>query len=63
MAEKTVTIDGKEYKLDELSNEAKASLQSIKYVDSEIARLNATVAALKTARGVYAQLISKELSK
>ena len=48
-----VTIDGAEYEIDSFSKEAKAQLASIQFVDNELARLQATVAALKTARNAY----------
>ena len=53
-----IMIDGKEYDLNSLSEEAKAQLVSIQFVDGELARLNAQAAALQTARMAY----SKELS-
>ena len=37
----TIKIDNKEYDVDSLSNEAKAQLGSIQFVDNEIARLQA----------------------
>ena len=53
-----ITIDGKEYDLNALSDEAKAQIVSIQFVDGELARLNAQAAALQTARMAY----SKELN-
>ena len=37
----TITIDGKEYDVETLSDETKAQLGSLQYVDSELARLQA----------------------
>ena len=42
----TITIDNKEYDLNLLSDEAKAQLASIQFVDAELVRLNAKAAAL-----------------
>ena len=53
-----ITIDGKEYEFELLSDEAKGQLGSIQFVDAELARLNAQAAALQTARIAY----SKELA-
>jgi hypothetical protein len=58
----TVTIDGVEYERADLSEEALAQLQSIEFVDSEIARLQAHVAAMQTARNAYASALSQLLT-
>lgn len=57
----TIKIDNKEYELDSLSNEAKAQLGSIQFVDSEIARLQAQLAAMQTARNTYGKALSSLL--
>lgn len=53
----TIQIDGKDYDLDQLSNEAKAQLASRQFVDAELARLQAQAAALQTARMAYAKAL------
>ena len=45
-----IKIDDKDYDTDSLSDEAKAQLQSLNFVDQELARLQAQVAILQTAR-------------
>ena len=57
----TIKIDSKEYDVDSLSNEAKAQLGSIKFVDSEIARLQAQLAVMQTARNTYGKALSSLL--
>jgi hypothetical protein len=57
----TITIDNKQYDYDTLSNEAKAQLASIQFVDSELARLQAKAAALQTARIAYSKALSEAL--
>ena len=57
----TITIDGKEYALDTMSDEAKAQLASIQFVDAELARLQARAAALQTARTAYGNELNKHL--
>jgi hypothetical protein len=42
----TIKIDNKEYDLDTLSDECKAQLASIQFVEQELARLQAQAAAL-----------------
>jgi hypothetical protein len=56
-----ITIDNKTYDLDTLSDEAKAQLVSIQFVDSELARLQAQAAALQTARMAYSKALQAAL--
>jgi prefoldin subunit 5 len=57
----TITIDGKEYDTDTLSDETKVQLGSLQYVDSELARLQAQAAALQTARMAYGRALKETL--
>ena len=57
----TITIDDKQYELDSLSDEAKAQLTSIQFVDSELVRLQAKEAALQTARMAYSKALQAAL--
>jgi uncharacterized protein YlxW (UPF0749 family) len=57
----TITIDDKEYDVDSLSDESKAQLGSLQYVDSELARLQAQAAALQTARIAYGSALKQTL--
>ena len=59
----TITIDNIEYDLDGLSEEAKAQLASIQFVDGELARLQAKTATLQTARVAYARALNELLPK
>jgi hypothetical protein len=56
-----ITIDNKEYDLNLLSDEAKAQLASIQFVDAELVRLNAKAAALQTARMAYSKALQEAL--
>ncbi len=56
-----ITIDGKEYDIDELSDEAKAQVASLNFVDQELVRLAANVAALQTARNTYGRALNEIL--
>jgi hypothetical protein len=58
-----VTIDGKEYDLESLSEEAKNQLTSIQFVDRKIAELQAELAVCQTARNTYAKTLSDMLVK
>jgi hypothetical protein len=57
----TITIDNKQYDYDQLSAEAQAQLASMQFCDSELARLQAQVAALQTARNAYAKALNAAL--
>ncbi len=56
-----VTIDGKEYEYDSLTDKAKANLQSLQFVQSELNRLAAQSAVLKTAQKAYGDVLKSEL--
>ena len=56
-----ITIDNLEYDTESLSPEALAQLQSIQFVDSEVAQLNARIAAMNTARNAYAAALQELL--
>jgi hypothetical protein len=58
-----ITIDGKEYDTDSLSNEAKAQLISLQFCDGQLQKLQAEAAALQTARVAYARALQEELNK
>ena len=58
-----IKIDGKDYDLDDLSEEAKAQLASLQFVDSELQRLNAQSAVLQTARVAYSKALNDALPK
>ena len=57
----TVTIDGREFALDSLSEAARAQLVSLKITDQEIARVQQQMAILQTARIAYANALQAEL--
>ena len=59
----TITIDGKEYDVESLSDETKAQLGSLQYVDSELARLQAQAATLQTARIAYGRALKQILEE
>lgn len=59
----SIKIDDKEYDLDQISDEAKAQLVNLQYVDSELQRLNAQVAVLKTARMAYGRALNESLEE
>ena len=60
---KTITIDDKEYFLEDLSEAARAQLVSLQITDQEISRLQRQEKIAQTARNAYAQALSAELPK
>jgi hypothetical protein len=58
---KKITIDSQDYNLESLSDDAKAQLTSLQFVDQELLRLQMQIAALQTARNTYAQALRSML--
>ena len=56
-----IIIDGKKYNDHELSAEAKEQIASIKFVQSQIEKLEAEVSVYKTAAFAYSNALKKEL--
>ena len=56
-----VTIDGKEYDLESLSDAAKSHLNSIQIADQKMAQLRTDLAMVQTARNTYAEALKTEL--
>ena len=56
-----IKIDGQEHNTDNISEEAKAQLQNLQFVDAELARLQAKAAVLQTARASYAAALKAAL--
>lgn len=63
IANRTVTIDGKEHALDSLSEKARTQLGNLKIVDDEIAKIEQQLRIYKTARAAYARALKDELDK
>lgn len=58
----TITIDGTEYSLGNLSDNAKTQIANLRYADAEIVNLQNQLAIFRTARISYAEQLKKELS-
>lgn len=58
-----VTIDGKEYDTDKLSEEARNNLLNIQFCEQRIAELQRQTAMAQTARNAYAQALKGQLPK
>ncbi|MCG6659762.1 hypothetical protein HOP52_18595 [Halomonas campisalis] len=60
-ASQTITIDGVEYQLSELSEEARAQVINLRVTDQEIAKLKQQLAIYQTARAAYARALGEKL--
>jgi hypothetical protein len=58
-----ITIDNKDYEIESLSEDARAQLASLQYVDAELVRLQAQLAAMQTARNAYASALNGLLAE
>jgi hypothetical protein len=56
-----VKIDGIDYKVEDLSDEAKVQLQSIQVAKAEIKRLKMQLALVQTAQNAYMQALTAAL--
>lgn len=67
MAEKDekakITIDGTEYAIEDMSDNARAQLANIQFVDAQLQQLNNEWAVSDTARIGYTNALKKELTK
>ena len=59
----SVTIDDKEYNLDDLSEGARSQLASLRVTDQKIAQLQTELAIVQTARIAYANALKNELDQ
>ena len=59
--EQTVTIDGSEYNVADLSENARNQVFNLRVTDQEIQRLNQQLAIAQTARTAYARALKAEL--
>ena len=57
------SVDGIEYNLDSLSDEGRATIESLKFVEQEIIATQARLAVLNTAKAAYAGSLRKQISE
>lgn len=57
-----IKINEKEYDADQLSEETKAQLISLQFVDAQLQRLNAEAAVYQTARVAYSNAVNELLA-
>jgi glycerate kinase len=59
----TITIDGSEYNVNDLSESAQNQVVNLRVTDQEIEKLKQQLAIYQTARTAYARALSEELPK
>ena len=57
----SITIDGNEYDLNDLSDKAKEQVANLQFVQSEIKKLEGQLAINKVAASVYSAALNNEL--
>ena len=59
----TITIDGKDYDLEDLSDNAKQQVANLQFVKNELQRLEAQIGVFKTASSLYSNALNNEINK
>ena len=59
--QRTLTIDGKDYDPDTLSENAKTIIRNVQFCDQEMSQIRMRTAALQTARQAYVNALKREL--
>ena len=58
-----ITIDGTEYDLEKLSDNGKAQVASLQFLDAQMRKLQSEIAVYQTARNSYLAALKVELEK
>jgi hypothetical protein len=58
-----VTVDGIKYNSEDLSENGKAQLASLQFLEQQMAKLKKEISVYQTARATYAQALKAELEK
>lgn len=61
-SDKTITIDGNEYNIAELSDNARSQIANIQFVDTQIQQLKNELAVTDTARMAYSAALKDDLT-
>ena len=56
-----ITVDGIEYNTEDLSDNGKAQLASLQFLEAQMNKLNAEIAVYETARSTYLNSLKSEL--
>lgn len=58
-----ITVDGVEYNTEDLSDNGKAQLASLQFLEVQMQKLQNEIAVFQTARNTYVQALKAELEK
>lgn len=58
-----ITVDGIEYNSEDLSDNGKAQLASLQFLEVQLTKLQSEIAIYQTARQAYAAALKAELEK
>lgn len=58
-----ITVDGVEYNTEDLSDNGKAQLASLQFLEVQMQKLQNEIAIYQTARNAYVQALKAELKK
>ena len=58
-----ITIDDIEYNTEDLSDNGKAQLASLQFLEAQMQKLNSEIAVYQTARNAYVSELKKELDE
>jgi len=56
-----ITVDGIDYNTEDLSDNGKAQLASLQFLEAQMNKLNAEISVYETARGTYVHALKSEL--
>lgn len=58
-----ITVDGIEYNTEDLSDNGKAQLASLQFLEVQMGKLKNEIAVFQTAKNAYVSALKSELSK
>ncbi len=58
-----ITVDGIEYNTEDLSDNGKAQLASLQFLEVQMSKLRNEIAAFQTAKNAYISAVKAELEK
>jgi len=58
-----ITVDDIEYNSEDLSDNGKAQLASLQFLEAQLAKLQSEIAVYQTAKGAYVSALKVELDK
>ena len=55
-----ITVDGMEYNTEDLSDNAKAQIASLQFLEAQMAKIKSEIAVYETAKSAYIQALKTE---